>query len=127
MFRSADGHPPGAAASAVAYLDERRARRVSSVRAQLEARDGAAARLREATLHYERHVLDWYAMGRPAQARAARAAIAGHEQALLAAQSALAAPAPRRERARPRPDRPRAPMWRVDRAAGTRESSASAE
>lgn len=119
MFRSPDDHPTGAAVSAVAYLAERRARRLG-VAAQLEARDRAAARLREATLHYERHVLDWYAMGRPAQARAARAAIAGHERALLAAQSALAAPAPRPERARPRSDRPRAPMWRVD-LTGTRQ------
>jgi hypothetical protein len=122
MWRSANDQTLDvSAASAVAYLDDRRARRLASIRAQLEARDRAAARLREATLHYERHVLDWYAMGRPAEARAARAAIAGHEQALLAAQAAFATPAPRRERARPRPDRPRAPMWRVDLGTRTRE------
>jgi hypothetical protein len=122
MWRSAnDQHLDMSAASAVAYLDDRRARRLSSIRAQLEARDRAAARLREATLQYERHVLDWYAMGRPAEARAARAAIADHEQALLAAQAALTAPARRRERARPRPGRARAPMWRVELGTGTRE------
>jgi hypothetical protein len=121
MFRSVNDHPASAAASAVAYLDERRARRLSSIRAQLEVRDRAAARLREATLHYERHVLYWYAIGRPAEARAARAAIADHEQALLDAQAALTAPAPRRERAGPRPGRARAPMWRVDLGTGTRE------
>jgi hypothetical protein len=121
MFRSANDHPTSAATSAVAYLDERRARRLSSIRAKLEARDRAATRLREATLHYQRHVLDWYAMGRPAEARAARAAIAGHERALLAAQSALASPGPRRERARPSRHRPRGPLWRVDLGTGARE------
>jgi hypothetical protein len=122
MWRSANEQTLDvSAASAVAYLDERRARRLSSIRARLEARDRAATRLREATLHYERHVLDWYAMGRPAEARAARAAIADHEQALLAAQATLTAPALRRERARPRSGRTRAPMWRVDLGTGTRE------
>lgn len=96
MFRSFNEHSPGAAASAVAYLDERRARRLG-IGAQLEARDRAAVRLGEAVLRYERHVLAWYALGRHAEARAARAAVVGYEQALLAAQPTLAAPAPRRE------------------------------
>jgi hypothetical protein len=72
MFRSFNEQPQRAAASAVAYLDERRARRLG-LGAQLEARDRAAARLGEAALRYERHVLAWYPLGRDAQARAARA------------------------------------------------------
>ena len=99
MFRSFHEHPPGAAASAVAYLDERRVRRLG-IGAQLEARDRAAARLGDAVLRYERHVLAWYALGRHAEARAARAAIVGYEQALVAAHPTLAAPAPRRESVR---------------------------
>ena len=72
MFRSFNEHPPDAAASAVAYLDERRLRRLG-IGAQLEARDRAAARLDEAVLRYERHVRAWYPLGRHAEARAARA------------------------------------------------------
>lgn len=104
MFRSYGEDLPGAAASAVAYMDERRARRLG-ISAQLEVRDRAAARLSEAVLHYERHVLAWHALGRHADGRAARAAIAVCEQALLDAQPALAAPAPRRPRARSKPPR----------------------
>jgi hypothetical protein len=63
MLRSFNEQPPRAAASAVAYLDERRARRLG-IAAQLEARDRAAARLGEAALRYERHVLAWYPLGR---------------------------------------------------------------
>lgn len=75
MLRSINEHPPrAAAASAVAYLDERRARRLG-IGAQLQARDRAAARLGEAVLRYERHVLAWYPLGREAEARAG--AVAG--------------------------------------------------
>jgi hypothetical protein len=101
MYRSFNEGLPGAAASAVAYLDERRARRLGL--GQLEARDRAAARHGEAVARYERNVLAWYALDRHAQARAAQATIVGHERALLAAQLPPAAPAPRRERARVRP------------------------
>jgi hypothetical protein len=66
MFRSFDEQPPRAAASAVAYLDERRARRLGSG-AQLEARDRAAGRLGEAALRYQRHVLAWYPLGRTSE------------------------------------------------------------
>lgn len=54
---------------------------------------------------YERHVLAWYALDRHAQARAARAAIVGHERTLVAAQLPLAAPGPRRDGPRVRPVR----------------------
>jgi hypothetical protein len=40
---------------------------------------GATAALREATKCYERHVLAWYALGRVAEARSARAAIVQHQ------------------------------------------------
>jgi hypothetical protein len=72
MFRSFNEHPPRAAASAVAYLDERRARRLG-IGTQPEARDRAAARLGEAVQRYERHVLAWYPLGGDAAPRAARA------------------------------------------------------
>ncbi len=47
-----------------------------------DPRSRAEDRLREATRHYERHVLGWYAMGRPAEAARARADILTHRQAL---------------------------------------------
>ncbi len=103
MYRSCNEEAPDAVASAVAYLDERRARRLGL--GQREARDRSAARLGEAVARYERHVLAWYALDRHAQARAARAAIVGHERTLVAAQLPLAAPAPRREGRRVRPSR----------------------
>ena len=68
MVPTIDERHPGAAASAVAYLDERRARRLG-MGAQLQARDRAAARFGEAVLRYERHVLAWYPLGREAEAR----------------------------------------------------------
>ena len=104
MYRSFNEEGPGAAASAVAYLDERRARRLGL--GQREARDRASARLGEAVARYERHVLAWYALDRHVQARAARAAIVGHERTLVAAQLPLAAPAPRHDSPRVRPLRP---------------------
>jgi len=61
---------PRAAASAVAYLDERRARRLG-IGAQLQTRDHVAARLGEAVLRYERHVLAWYPLRSGTEARAA--------------------------------------------------------
>lgn len=103
MYRSCNEGVPDAVASAVAYLDERRARRLGL--GQREARDRAAARLGEAVARYERHVLAWYALDRHAQARAARVAIVGHERTLVAAQLPLAAPAARRERPRFTPSR----------------------
>jgi hypothetical protein len=44
--------------------------------------DRAATPLREATKHYERHVLAWYALGRQAEARSAHEAIVHYRQAL---------------------------------------------
>lgn len=73
MFRSFNEYPTRAAASAVAYLDERRARRLG-FGAQVQARDRATARLGEAVGRYERHVLAWYPLGHDAEARAARTA-----------------------------------------------------
>jgi hypothetical protein len=72
MFRSFDEYPPGAAASAAAYLDERRARRLGNG-AQLQARDRAGVPLGESLLRYERRVLAWYPLGREAETRVARA------------------------------------------------------
>jgi hypothetical protein len=72
MFRSFDEHPPGAAASAVAYLDERRARRLG-IGVERQARDRTATLLSEALLRYERHVLAWYPLGPEAETRVARA------------------------------------------------------
>jgi hypothetical protein len=72
VFRSFNEQPPRAAASAVAYLDERRARRLG-IGAQVQARDRTAARLGEAVLRYERHVLAWYPLGPDEAAGAARA------------------------------------------------------
>jgi hypothetical protein len=43
-----------------------------------------AAPLREATKYYERHVLAWYALGRVAEAQAAREAIMHHQLTLTA-------------------------------------------
>jgi hypothetical protein len=70
MFRAFDEHPP--AASAVAYLDERRARRLG-IGAERQAGDRAAAPLGEALLRYERHVLAWYPLGPEPETRVARA------------------------------------------------------
>jgi hypothetical protein len=69
MFRSFGEHPPRAAASAVAYLDERRARRLG-IGTQPEAHDPTGARLGEAVQRYERHVLALYPLGGHAETRA---------------------------------------------------------
>jgi hypothetical protein len=76
MFRSFNEHPPRAATSAVAYLDERRARRLG-IGAQLQARDRAGAQLGEAVQRYERQVLAWYPLGRHAEERAPDGRTAG--------------------------------------------------
>jgi hypothetical protein len=47
----------------------------------------AAARLEDATTHYEQHVLAWYALGRVTQARAAHDAITRCREALAAEES----------------------------------------
>lgn len=44
----------------------------------------AAARLKDATTHYQQHVLAWYALSRVREARAAREAIAHCREALAA-------------------------------------------
>lgn len=75
-----DYHAPQAAASAVAFLNERRLRR--RLAPEHQTRDHTAALLRGATKHYERHVIAWYALGRVADARAARERIRALERAL---------------------------------------------
>jgi hypothetical protein len=46
-----------------------------------------AALMRQATKHYERHVLAWHALGRVGHARVARQTIAGYRRALTDANS----------------------------------------
>jgi hypothetical protein len=43
-----------------------------------------AALLREATKHYEQHVIAWYALGRVTEARSARETIMNYRRALVA-------------------------------------------
>jgi hypothetical protein len=73
-------HAHQAAASAVAFLNERRLRR--RLEPEHQSREHTAALLRGATKHYERHVLAWYALGRVSDARAARERIRALECAM---------------------------------------------
>jgi hypothetical protein len=68
--------------------------RSASCRVELQRHSlpGAATRLTEATMYYERHVLAWLALGRLGDVRSAREAIAQYQRAVAAEPS----PAPSR-------------------------------
>lgn len=54
--------------------------------------DSMRGQLRALRTHYERHVLAWYALSRPHQARIARDAIARQRDRLLATEDGPVAP-----------------------------------
>ena len=54
------------------------------VELQHQSLGGAATRLKQATTHYERHVLAWFALGRLNDVRSAREAIAHYQRAVAA-------------------------------------------